>query len=350
MHIPKERCKYRLKPFGFLLPSLLEWLYLHRVFSGRSKMYNKYVTSSLAETIDDVVDELPHPSIKENHISQIVEDEFDSERDHIHDSKVEQDQQTPNDCYTSNNAHSVLRKTNRRKGEHENGVEKNYTSSRVNANGSSPNSRSTHFYTHSDSVPNAYNIFTGQADAFSFVANNNENQVTIIKDGPSLNTSWCIDELSDVDDSVSCVGMKNLGTQPSTTSAPNANHHFKTIDPPEYSSAAPTSQTNYVPLKRSNSVGSDCTDLILGDAEQLVTHIGNTSSESKTKGLSHTFKEYSMSMHNLSTSAASEHRRSTTQQPRHQTSSKTSKNALFARDLCRGNEVITCLFGWQNLL
>ena len=151
-------------------------------------------------------------------------------------------------------------------------------------------------------------------------------------------SSWCVDELSDVEDSISCVGMKQLmansnntgasTTQPATqptaqlshprvngSSVATTQHQFKAIEPAtQFTSSNYDVMTNYSSAKRRDSVGSDSTDLILGDAENLVTHlmlpagsVGSgvgSSKEPKFNSSLPPVKEYSMSMQNLSTSSA----------------------------------------------
>lgn len=150
----------------------------------------------------------------------------------------------------------------------------------------------------------------------------------------SLNTSVCVDELSDVDDSISCVGQKQLlaATTASATDTASIRHsdsHFKAIEPPSFTANTDCSVETQLytssSLKRSNSVGSDNTDLILGDAENMMTHLTHqqqqqhskqqhqqqqqqTTKDAKFNSALHPVKEYSMSMYNLSMSDRPAHK------------------------------------------
>ena len=122
--------------------------------------------------------------------------------------------------------------------------------------------------------------------------------------------SFCADQLSEADDSISCVGTKHLRsldaaavtslarTTPSATSAQAStnSHNITKRKTMVTSNFEPVTSS----LRRTNSAGSDSTDLILGDADQFMTsHFSSQQQLQVNIPSKSTAKEHSVSLQTL---------------------------------------------------
>ena len=116
------------------------------------------------------------------------------------------------------------------------------------------------------------------------------------------NTSWTLDELSDLEDSVSCVGVNKQ----SLSSVPQQQHQIADVhrgnssknyndNTSQHSNLYNGGEQTFTPghRKRSNSVSSDCTDFLMSDVERLVQQYSGSAS--------HGLHQHSVSVSNLST-------------------------------------------------